>query len=247
MRPAFIALVISVALILSAWGVLFLIYGPHLNARIAGAFHDALYDFDPRTYPYMVDCPVAFNFEARCNPKAIHDRRYVIDGAQRRVPAQCQERVVHAFFRNLPRGALGRIAGYEERSKSERCASTIDYPSESGGFTPQVMVSGYFFRGHPVLVVKFDGKHTGIPRDYESFEWLGEEIIEFEKATYATYRVRIHPKSGDELECLYIPYDMILGGELYPVLKGSFVCSGDFDVTRAFVIDQPIRSPDSLF
>ncbi|QDG53798.1 hypothetical protein FIV42_24555 [Persicimonas caeni] len=229
---------VCAALVLLGWSVWFLIHGRHLNQRGANMARDAYYDYDPRLYPYRVSCPVSFNFEARCNPEAIVDRRYDIDGPKRRVPAQCAERVVHGFFRNLPTGALAALAELDSAERQPRCRSMID----SGDSPAYVDVSGYVFRGAAVLVVQFLGKHLSVPDDYDAFDWLGEESLEVGEETQDALRVRVDLESGGELECLYVPFDMFFGG-LPPELKASFICAEQLELTRAFVNDPPMRLP----
>lgn len=245
MKRAFIAVAALIGVSLSAWGVLYLLYGVHFRPQVADAIYDAQYDYDPRSYRYKLNGPVGFNFEARCNPEATEDRRYVIDGGKRRVPTECAERVVHEFFRNLPERTLTNISELQCSKALHGCRWTIDFATEeteSGWFSAEIDVSGYAYQGHSVVIVKFMGKHSGIPHDYDAFEWLGKATLGFEDQARDSLRVLIHAESGESLECLYNPFDMV-SGELYSELKGAFVCSDDYNVTKEFVVDPPMQPP----
>ncbi len=200
---------------------------------------DAQYECDPRQYPYIVDCPVEYKFEARCNPDALWDPHYNVDGPRRPVPANCTERIVHEFFRNLPKEALAQIANLDERSAPNRCSSTI---TSIDGVPTNVDASGYVFEDRPVLVVRLPGKHLGVPRDYEAFEWLGETTVVFEEAERETPHVRVHTRRGERLECLYNPFDMMMLAP-YDRLKGAFICAAGVDIVKQFVVAGPMRPP----
>lgn len=246
MKRVFIAVLALVGVSLLAWGVLYLLYGEHLKRRVSDAVYNAYYDYDPRSYRYKLNGPVGFDFEARCNPAAMEDRRYVIDGGKRRVPAECAERVVHEFFRNLPARTLAGIAELPCSEEKRGCRRTIDYATQAtqtGWYPADIDVSGHAFVGHAVLVVRFGGKHYSIPQDYDSYEWLGKASLGFEDQTRDSLHVRTHSRCGESLECLYNPFDMMMNGQPYAGLKGAFVCSDNFDVVRSFVVDPPMQPP----
>jgi hypothetical protein len=202
---------------------------PNLRSDLHDALRDAYYDYDPRKYTYRVECPVLHSFESRCNPEALDDEAYAVDGPIRRVPRECLERVAHDLLRTIPHSAFDAIG--ESEHEIFACSERLKDATS-------IRIRGVEHRGQPLLIVSLTGKHGGVPRDYSAFEWSEPPIVEhFDGIEHEFHRLTVARQDLDALECVYHPFEMRMDRLSY--LDGSFVCAENFDAVQQFISSPP--------
>jgi hypothetical protein len=129
----------------------------------------------------------------------------------------CAEKVVHQLLRTMPVGVFDAIASEGEEG-GLNCTRVLDE-------TPDIRTQAYLAESIPILVVSFNGFHTGMPAKYEGFQWSSETIaIQDGETRYTFYPVTVERLEGDALACVYYPTSPSRIG-MYSVLQGSFICS----------------------